>query len=151
MARETQPTHICIPLCPIVLKIGLMKKLLIGLTFVLFYATSCEKDDELQRYLYRLKEYPTYDYTEENDIIFAYMDSSNVYIQNLKRKFDLETIAGKGDEIYWITNLMFWVNENLEHDGSSENPYPPNAENIIETCINENRGVNCRMLATVSS
>jgi hypothetical protein len=70
-------------------------------------------------------------------------------LQNLKQKYDLETIAGNGDEISRITNLMFWVNENIKHDGSSENPHPPNADNIIETCINENRGVNCRMLATV--
>ena len=125
------------------------EKLLIGLTVVLFYATSCEKNDEHQEYLNRLKEYSNYDYTEENDIVFTYMDSSNMNLQNLKLKYDLEIIAGKGDEISRITNLMFWVNENIKHDGSSENPYPPNAENIIETCRNENRGVNCRMLATV--
>lgn len=132
-----------------VLKIVGMKKLLIGLTVLLFYAASCQKDSKNQEYLNRLIEYSNYDYTEENEIVFTYMDSSSMNLHNLKQKYDLETIAGNGDEISRITNLMFWVNENLEHDGSSENPDPPNAENIIETCINENRGVNCRMLATV--
>ena len=66
-----------------------MKKLLIGLTVVLFYATSCEKDDESQEYLNRLREYSSYNYTEENDIVFTYMDSSNMNLQNLKLKYVL--------------------------------------------------------------
>ncbi len=126
-----------------------MRKLLIGLVIIFIYNTSCEKDNEFQEYLDRLKQFPSYDYSEQGGIVFSYMDSSNTNLRDIKRKYNLEEIAGEGDEISRITNLMFWVNINLKHDGNSKNPYPPNADNIIKTCINENRGVNCRMLATV--
>jgi hypothetical protein len=126
-----------------------MRKLLIGLVIIFMYNASCEKDNEFQEYQDRLKQFSSYDYSEPQGIVFSYMDSSNKNLQYIKDKYNLETIAGEGDEISRIINLMFWVNRNLKHDGNSNNPYPPNADNIIETCINENRGVNCRMLATV--
>ncbi len=127
----------------------IMKKLVIIIT-ILIFCISCEKiDDDLKRYTDLLIEYSEYDYEEINDIEFTYMDSSDADLRDLREEYNLETIAGEGDELSRIMNLMFWVNENLEHDGNSENPYPPNAVNIIETCQNEDRGVNCRMLAIV--
>jgi hypothetical protein len=131
------------------IKIRLIKKLII-VVIIGFLCSSCESiDDNLQEYLDLLIEYSLYDTVETNDIDFTYMDSSNQNLRNLRNKYDLQNIAGGGDELSRITNLMFWVNDSLRHDGGSQNPYPPNADNIIETCRNENRGVNCRMLATV--
>ena len=120
-----------------------------AIIFTLFLVC-CERiNDDLQGYLDLLIEYSSYDTEEINDIDFVYMDSSDENLRNLREEYNLEIVAGDGDELSRIMNLMFWVNENLEHDGSSQNPYPPNAANIIETCINEDRGVNCRMLAIV--
>jgi len=127
----------------------IMKKLVIIIT-ILIFCISCERiDDDLKRHTDLLIEYSEYDYEEINDIEFTYMDSSDADLRDLREEYNLETIAGEGDELSRIMNLMFWVNENLRHDGNSQNPYPPNAANIIETCMNEDRGVNCRMLATV--
>ena len=126
-----------------------MKRLfiIIGVIILLF---SCERtDNNFQEYKDLLVEYSEYDFDEISDIEFAYMDSSDADLRDLREDYDLETIAGDGDELDKLMNLMLWVNENLEHDGSSENPYPPNAANIIETCWNEDRRVNCRMLAIV--
>jgi len=126
-----------------------MKKSLLIIGIALLYS-SCEKyDEDYQQYLDRLKEYSSYNNEETCNYSFSYMDQDDANLQHIKQKYDLETIAGNGDELSRITNLMFWVNENLEHDGTAEKPYPPNAENIIETCVRENRGVNCRMLATI--
>ena len=126
-----------------------MKKLVVIITIILF-CFSCESiNDDLQNYLNLLTTYSSYDYDEINDIEFTYMDSSDGDLRALREDYGLDSIAGDGDELSRIMNLMLWVNENLEHDGSSQNPYPPNAENIIETCWNEDRGVNCRMLAIV--
>lgn len=77
------------------------------------------------------------------------MASDDEDLQNIKEKYDLPAVAGNGDELSQIFNLMLWVNFNVRHDGSSQNPFPPNADNIIETAEDENRGVNCRMLAIV--
>jgi hypothetical protein len=126
-----------------------MKILLIIITIAIFCG-SCKKDvDNFHKYLEKLKEYPLYDNEETNTFSFSYMDSSNANLHNLKATYNLETIAGDGDELSKITNLMFWVNTNLKHGGNSKNPYPPNANNIIETCKREDRGVNCRMFAIV--
>ena len=126
-----------------------MKKLVVIVTIILF-CISCESlNDDFQNYLNLLIEYSSYDYDEINDIEFTYMDSSDGDLRALREDYGLDSIAGDGDELSRIMNLMLWVNENLEHDGSSSNPYPPNAANIIETCWNEDRGVNCRMLAIV--
>jgi hypothetical protein len=35
------------------------------------------------------------------------MDSIDANLQNLKQKYNMKTFAGEGDEISWITNLMF--------------------------------------------
>jgi len=126
-----------------------MQKLLIIMTIAIF-CSSCKKDDDsLQIYLDKLKEYPLYDNEEQVNYSFSYMDSSNVNLHNQKEKYKLDSIAGEDDELSKITNLMFWVNTNVRHDGSAKNPYPQNANNIIETSKRENRGVNCRMLAIV--
>jgi hypothetical protein len=122
----------------------------IGIIIIAFFLGSCEKiDDDFQKYLDLLIEYSLYDTTATNDIDFTYMDSSDQNLRNLRNKYSLQSVAGGGDELSRIINLMFWVNDSLRHDGSSENPSPPNADNIIETCRNEDRGVNCRMLAIV--
>lgn len=48
-----------------------------------------------------------YENTKINDIRFIYMDSIDANLQNLKQKYNMKTFAGEGDEISWITNLMF--------------------------------------------
>jgi hypothetical protein len=127
-----------------------MRKLLIIIPVILLLF-SCKKDNNelTSKYLQKLSEYSVYDDTDTSRIKFAYMDSNDPDLQNLKVKYDLATIAGVGNDLSKITNLMFWVNENIRHDGSSQNPNPPNADNIIETTVNEDRGVNCRMLGIV--
>ncbi|MEJ2627823.1 MAG: transglutaminase domain-containing protein [bacterium] len=101
-------------------------------------------------YLDIIKSYPDYEYENTNHLPqFTYADSSDVNLVALKDTFNLEEIAGKGDEISQIVNLMEWVHTTIRHDGSSQNPYPRNTFNIIKVCKEENRGVNCRMLAIV--
>jgi hypothetical protein len=132
-----------------ILLVNNMKRLLYLVAIAVLFFT-CKKDDEaFNGYLDKLKEYPLYNNAETVNYVFSYMDSSNVNLKNLKHKYKLDSIAGSGDELSRIFNLMLWVNNNLRHDGNSQNPYPMNADNIIETCRNGNKAVNCRMLATV--
>jgi hypothetical protein len=44
---------------------------------------------------------------------------------------------------------MHWVHDLIRHDGSSSNPTLKNAIDLIRICKDENRGLNCRMLATI--
>ncbi|WP_231460309.1 transglutaminase-like domain-containing protein [Pedobacter sp. Leaf132] len=61
----------------------------------------------------------------------------------------LDSVAGKGNELSKIFNLMHWVHNLIRHDGSSDNPTLKNAIELVKVCREQNRGVNCRMLATV--
>lgn len=80
---------------------------------------------------------------------FGYTPSTDANLQKLRKEFNLDSIAGKGDEVSQIKNLMRWVHNTIRHDGSSDNPAVKNAQGIIGVCKVEGRGVNCRMMATV--
>ena len=44
---------------------------------------------------------------------------------------------------------MYWIHNLVPHDGNHENPVVRNALSMINQCKKENRGLNCRGLATV--
>jgi hypothetical protein len=101
-------------------------------------------------YLSILKKGNKYNFKDQGEIPkFSYQSQENENLVNLRKEYNLDSIAGNGNEVSKILNLMYWVHKLIRHDGSSENPEVKNAFNIISVCKNENRGVNCRMMATV--
>lgn len=78
---------------------------------------------------------------------FRYMSPNNPDLVCLREKFNLDSVAGAGDEISKIKNLLHWVHNIVPHDGGSFNPEVKNTIAMVELCQKENRGVNCRMLA----
>ncbi len=80
---------------------------------------------------------------------FYYSAATNENLIKLRKKYKLDEVAGNGTETEKIINLMKWAHNIVEHDGSSENPKPRNALDLISVCEKEKRGVNCRMLATI--
>ena len=65
-----------------------------------------------------------------------------------RERFNLDSIAGSGDDISRIKNLLYWVHNNITHDGS--NGYPPgpiNLRNTYDTARRDSCGYNCRALA----
>ena len=78
---------------------------------------------------------------------FRYMSPNNPDLVRLREKFNLDSVAGAGDEISKIKNLLHWVHNVVRHDGSSMNPEVMNTIAMIELCQKENRGLNCRMMA----
>lgn len=78
---------------------------------------------------------------------FRYMSPNNPDLVRLREKFNLDSVAGAGDEISKIKNLLHWVHNIVPHDGSSDNPEIKNTIAMIELCQKEERGVNCRMMA----
>ncbi|MEG2365921.1 MAG: transglutaminase domain-containing protein [Alistipes sp.] len=81
--------------------------------------------------------------------VFWYADASNPCLVRVRERFKLDSIAGGGDELSKIRNLLTWVHNTVPHDGSSYNPSARNALAMVELCRRENRGVNCRMLAQI--
>lgn len=101
-------------------------------------------------YLDLLKEAKAYNESEEIAISeFYYQDSSAIELQTLRRELKLDSIAGGGNEVSRILNLMHWIHDLIPHDGNNENPVVKNAMSMIRQCKQEDRGLNCRGLATV--
>lgn len=80
---------------------------------------------------------------------FTYLEVNDPRLVHLRETLNLDSIAGHGDEISRIKNLCLWVHNTVRHDGSSANPEQKNALALIRICKEQNRGVNCRMLATI--
>lgn len=80
---------------------------------------------------------------------FTYQGATESELQELRRTYHLDEVAGRGDDVSRIINLMRWVHKTIRHDGGSSNPDPRNSLHILDVCSQGKRGVNCRMLATV--
>ncbi|TFH60873.1 MAG: transglutaminase domain-containing protein [Candidatus Zixiibacteriota bacterium] len=80
---------------------------------------------------------------------FTYSPRSESLLVQLRIEYDLDSVAGTGDDVSRILNLLHWAHTIVPHDGSSKNPDPRNALNLIKVCRDEKRGVNCRMIATI--
>jgi hypothetical protein len=80
---------------------------------------------------------------------FSYQSADDSNLVRLRTMYRLDSVAGDGDELSRIVNLMRWAHHSVRHDGSSSNPLSRNAIDIIEICRKESRGVNCRMMATI--
>ncbi len=92
----------------------------------------------------------TYNYEDNTRIpYFYYQDSSTTELKTLRKELKLDSIAGGGNEVSKILNLMHWIHDLIPHDGQHENPVVRNALSMIEQCKLEDRGLNCRGLATV--
>ncbi len=100
-------------------------------------------------YEYILKKHGSYNTIETEMPPFTYQSKDAKELVLLRNKYNLDSVAGNGNEISRFINLMKWVHKIVRHDGNSYNPPNRNADAIIEICKKEKRGVNCRMMATI--
>jgi hypothetical protein len=80
---------------------------------------------------------------------FIYLSQDNPNLVIIRETLKLDSIAGKGSELSQIFNLLHWVHNTVKHDGNSNNPENKNAIDLLMVCKTENRGINCRMMATM--
>lgn len=80
---------------------------------------------------------------------FSYQAMDNPDLIRIRKELKLDSIAGNDSELSKVFNLLHWVHNLIRHDGGSNNPTLKNAIDLIKVCKAENRGVNCRMLATI--
>lgn len=121
-----------------------------------FYIILNGKDSALTRVRFEpsrldmLKQAKKYNYADKRELpAFTYLSADDEALKRIRRELKLDSIAGAGNEISQMINLMHWVHDIIRHDGSSNNPAVRNAIGIIDVCNREKRGVNCRMMATV--
>lgn len=101
-------------------------------------------------YLEKLKMAKEYQTEKGNEVpIFTYQDASDPNLVTLRKEFNLDSIAGTGNEVSQILNLMHWIHDFVPHEGNANNPTVKNALSMISLCQSKQRGLNCRGLATV--
>lgn len=113
------------------------------------FAELLSKIREKGDYEYILKKHGEYRSLSAEVPSFTYQSKNDKVLTDLRKKYNLDEVAGNGDEISRFINLMKWVHKIVRHDGNSSNPKVKSADAIIEICKTENRGVNCRMMATI--
>ncbi|OAV45143.1 transglutaminase family protein [Lewinella sp. 4G2] len=97
-----------------------------------------------------LKAYAAYDTDERMDIPnFTYASADSPYLLALREKYHLDSIAGQGNDISQMLNLMRWVHNAVEHDGGKNNPTTMDADALITTCGAGKGTLNCRGLGVV--
>lgn len=103
-------------------------------------------------YLYILQKAPGYQPNQQQtDTLprFTYANPSDSNLVRVRRYFRLDSVAGAGNELSKIKNILTYIHDKIQHDGLNENPPTANAIGLAEACKDGSRGLNCRGLATV--
>lgn len=101
-------------------------------------------------YLFILKRANKYNLSDSRPLPkFNYQSSDNPNLMALRKGFNLDSIAGQGNDVLKILNLLQWVHNLIPHDGNHDNPEVKNALSMINVCKKDDRGLNCRGLALV--
>lgn len=105
--------------------------------------------DDVKSELDILKESPAYDVAgSPKTTKFLYADSTDVLLTLSRKRFNLDSIAGNGDDISRIKNLLYWVHNSIPHNGSNGvAPGPRNLRNTYDSARRDSCGYNCRALA----
>jgi len=114
------------------------------------FKTLAQSTREIGDYLYILQKAGKYNLDDHREIPkFTYQAADNPHLVSLRKAFKLDSVAGTGNDASKVINLLHWVHNLIPHDGNHVNPEVMNAMSMIAVCKKDNRGLNCRGLATV--
>jgi hypothetical protein len=84
-------------------------------------------------------------------IKFTYRSAIDSALVNLRTTYNLDSVAGHGDEFSRMTNLLHWVHKTIRHDGNSllPLPKPPTTMNILKAAIDDHQPFYCGILGHV--
>lgn len=101
-------------------------------------------------YLETLKKAAKYNYEDNRGILkFYYPKQDNLDLIAIRQKFKLDSVAGTGNEISQILNLLHWVHNTFPHNGSIAVPGYNSTLDLMTTTKNEHKTLECGTLATV--
>ena len=80
---------------------------------------------------------------------FTYQSSNDPVLVSLRKRFNLDSVAGFGNEASRLLNLLHWIHNTVSHDGQNESGIKEiNADKIITAAKYDRKGVSCGELAT---
>jgi hypothetical protein len=104
--------------------------------------------NQIPDYLDTLRKGKKYNFAEKSELPkFTYQDMNHPELVSLRKKYNLDSIAGTASEVQQMINLMHWVHNTIQHDGQHDIPQIKNANHMIQACKDTIRGLNCRGLA----
>ena len=104
--------------------------------------------DHVKTTLEILKESPAYAADTLTKPVFRYAAPDDSLLTETRRRFNLDSIAGNGDDISRIKNLLYWLHNNIPHDGSNGlAPGPRTLSNTYDCARRDSCDYNCRALA----
>ena len=87
-------------------------------------------------------------YAKDNTKIeFLYQPKVSKNLQMVRDYFKLDSVAGQGDELSKIINLLHFAHDNIRHDGSNQAFAELDAIDLYNYYKTTGKGVNCRQLA----
>jgi hypothetical protein len=112
--------------------------------------TACTQSKCVPTHLKTLKKSGTYEKSDTTSLPhFSYETPTNARLQDVKNYFKLDFIASNGSEMSKILNLMYWVHNNIRHDGNNYALAEFDAIDLYNYHKATGKGINCRHLAIV--
>jgi hypothetical protein len=83
----------------------------------------------------------------KGDKPFSYESKDSKCLSVVREYFKLDSVAGQGDELSKIINLLHFAHDNIRHDGSNRAFAEMDAIDLYNYYKTTGKGVNCRQLA----
>ena len=83
----------------------------------------------------------------KKDNPFRYQPQESMNLRMVRDYFKLDSVAGQGDELSKIINLLHFAHDNIRHDGNNRAFAELDAIDLYNYYKTTGRGVNCRQLA----
>ncbi|MBR5715831.1 MAG: transglutaminase domain-containing protein [Bacteroidales bacterium] len=84
---------------------------------------------------------------DDAEIEFLYQPKESNNLCLVRDYFNLDSVAGEGDELSKIINLLHFAHDNIRHDGSNRAIAEMDAIDLYNYYKTTGKGVNCRQLA----
>jgi hypothetical protein len=107
---------------------------------------------EGQEWLEHLREHPVFtpqDSGQAIEMTFRYAQPNDADLMELRETYRLDSVAGPGNELEQIVNLMSWVYSLAKHANEPSIPSERNAKTFIQLALVENRQLNCYMKTVI--
>lgn len=97
-----------------------------------------------------LKMFNDFTRTDTQNINFTY-EHNNDNLYKLKSLYNIESIAGEGDETEKNINLLHWLSSNIYHKGDYDNHIERNSLALLDYSFNKGaeNGINCASLSLI--
>ena len=83
----------------------------------------------------------------QQDSLFRYQPQESYNLCMVREYFKLDSVAGQGDELSKIINLLHFAHDNIRHDGGNQAFAELDAIDLYNYYKTTGKGVNCRQLA----